>query len=48
MCALKIGMEDFCHKKGNTKLTLIVLVHVKKFIAVVQLKKIIGELVPGS
>ena len=23
------GTEDFCHKKGNTKLTLIVLVQVK-------------------
>ena len=39
MGASEIGMEDFCHIKGNTKLTLIVSIQLKKLIALAQLKK---------
>ena len=40
----EIGMEDICQKKGNIKLTLIVLVQVKKLIVFVQIKKMIERI----
>ena len=39
----EIGMEDICQKKGNIKLTLIVLVQVKKLVFV-QIKKMIERI----
>ena len=35
--ASEIGIEEFFHKKRDTKLTIIVLVQLKKIIPVVQL-----------